>query len=236
MTVELSLPALSDPAMQRRTASALHRTAQVVERAVSMDPQALLRIRPAALEGTCDVFISTPLGCATMQRIPGTVAAEGTVMAADVPERLRVDPSELTKNMSTDLGADMSLMWTGSLPPQDGFEWVDNVPAGEIRKAHATMGRENAEASAPAGIARSLLDQKVVELASEDKKQHVAITGRIIAAIGGLGIAAQPGAQELQKYDFLRISVTDSWIRIDALFGTIYAPRPGGLARVPQPR
>lgn len=76
--------------------------------------------------------------------------------------------------------------------------------------------------------------QAIVPLAeAKQSAQKVDITGRLIAAIGALGIAAQPGSSHLRDYDFLRVSVAASWIRIDALFGTLYAPRPGGLARVP---
>ena len=130
----------------------------------------------------------------------------------------------------------MDFMWAGTLPPLEGFQVVDKIPAEEVRNAHATMGKENADASAPGGIARSLLEQEVVEVTSEENDERVALTGRHLAALGGLGVIAKPTAPELSKFDLLRVSVTASWIRIDALYGTVYSPRPGGLARVPSPR
>ena len=53
--------------------------------------------------------------------------------------------------------------------------------------------------------------------------------------MGSLGLVKEPPAQ-LADHDLIRVSVTGSWIRIDAIFGTAYLPRPGGLARIPTPR
>lgn len=233
MTAQLTVPTANDSQTAQKIAGPYQRAALSVERALSMDDNALARIRPSVTEGAVDIFVTTPLHSVLVQRVPGTISFETVVAARDLPAKLREITGEAAAEESIQLTGGMDFMWTGALPPHEGFTVVDFVPAGEIRSAHAAMGKENADAAAPGGVARSLLEQDVVTLASE--KEQVALTGRHIAALGGLGIAAKPGDPRMEEYDLVRVSVTGSWIRIDALFGTIYSPRPGGLARVPQP-
>ena len=139
----------------------------------------------------------------------------------------------------------MDLMWVGSPPPQQGFELIDTVPGDVVRGLHADMATENEANSGPMGIARSLLEQQVLSVqrtdgAAEgaegnDATASVALEGRTIAALGGLRLVPEPG-EKLRDYDYVRVSASGSWIRVDALVGSVYAPRPGGLARVPGPR
>lgn len=240
MNARLSFPVLSESAPARRAVSAMRRASAVLERALKMDAGAMVRVRSAG-EGFSDLFISTPLGCVIAQRVPGTPGvgegegdAEGIVVMADNLPRLftAYEPGD----RELDLGPTINLLWTGALPPDHGYVLIDTVPAEKLREVHRTMAMENKESGAPGGVARSLLDQEVVVLESEDGSQKAAITGRIIAAMGGAGAIAKPGNAEMAAYDYVRVSVTASWIRIDALFGTVFMPRPGGLARVPNPR
>ena len=129
-------------------------------------------------------------------------------------------------------------MWVGSLPPQQGFELIDTVPGDVLRGLHADMATENEANSGPMGIARSLLEQQMLTVQrteSSDATASVALEGRTIAALGGLRLVPEPG-EKLRDYDYVRVSASGSWIRVDALVGSVYAPRPGGLARVPGPR
>ena len=175
--------------------------------------------------------------------MPGQVGGAGTVAyASDALEAIvAFEPGQQTLN----LGADMDLMWVGSPPPQQGFELIDTVPGDVVRGLHADMATENEANSGPMGIARSLLEQQVLTVqrtdgAAEgaegnDATTSVALEGRTIAALGGLRLVPEPG-EKLRDYDYVRVSASGSWIRVDALVGSVYAPRPGGLARVPGPR
>lgn len=228
--------------------SAMRRAGAVMKRALVMDPGALVRLS-AVGERSTDLFISTPLGCVASVRVPGQVGGAGGVSnagtvayASDALEAIvAFEPGQQT----LDLGADMDLMWVGSLPPQQGFELIDTVPGDVVRGLHADMATENEANSGPMGIARSLLEQQVLTVqrtdgAAEgaegnDATASVALEGRTIAALGGLRLVPEPG-EKLRDYDYVRVSASGSWIRVDALVGSVYAPRPGGLARVPGPR
>lgn len=211
----------------------MRRAGAVMKRALVMDPGALVRLSTVG-ERSTDLLISTPLGCVASVRVPGQAGGTGTVAyASDALETIvAFEPGQQT----LDLGADMDLMWVGSPPPQQGFELIDTVPGDVVRGLHADMATENEANSGPMGIARSLLEQQVLTVQrGNDATASVALEGRTIAALGGLRLVPEPG-EKLRDYDYVRVSASGSWIRVDALVGSVYAPRPGGLARVPGPR
>lgn len=242
MGVTIDLQGTIDSRSATAAVSAMRRAGAVMKRALVMDPGALVRLS-AVGERSTDLFISTPLGCVASVRVPGQAGGAGTVAyASDALEAIvAFEPGQQTLN----LGADMDLMWVGSPPPQQGFELIDTVPGDVVRGLHADMATENEANSGPMGIARSLLEQQVLTVqrtdgAAEgaegnDATTSVALEGRTIAALGGLRLVPEPG-EKLRDYDYVRVSASGSWIRVDALVGSVYAPRPGGLARVPGPR
>lgn len=233
MGVTIDLQGIVDSRSATAAVSAMRRAAAVMKRALVMDPGALVRLG-AVGERSTDLFISTPLGCVASVRVPGQAGGTGTVAyASDALEAIvAFEPGQQT----LDLGADMDLMWVGSPPPQQGFELIDTVPGDVVRGLHADMATENEANSGPMGIARSLLEQQVLTVQrGNDATASVALEGRTIAALGGLRLVPEPG-EKLRDYDYVRVSASGSWIRVDALVGSVYAPRPGGLARVPGPR
>lgn len=239
MGVTIDLQGTIDSRSVTAAVSAMRRAGAVMKRALVMDPGALVRLN-AVGERSTDLFISTPLGCVASVRVPGQVGGAGGVSnagtvtyASDALEAIvAFEPGQQT----LDLGADMDLMWVGTPPPQQGFELIDTVPGDVVRGLHADMATENEANSGPMGIARSLLEQQVLSVQrGNDATASVALEGRTIAALGGLRLVPEPG-EKLRDYDYVRVSASGSWIRVDALVGSVYAPRPGGLARVPGPR
>lgn len=233
MGVTIDLQGTIDSRSATAAVSAMRRAGAVMKRALVMDPGALVRLSTVG-ERSTDLFISTPLGCVASVRVPGQAGGTGTVAyASDALEAIvAFEPGQ----QSLDLGEDMDLMWVGSPPPQQGFELIDTVPGDVVRGLHADMATENEANSGPMGIARSLLEQQVLTVQrGNDATASVALEGRTIAALGGLRLVPEPG-EKLRDYDYVRVSASGSWIRVDALVGSVYAPRPGGLARVPGPR
>ncbi|MEL4152488.1 hypothetical protein MTQ22_03925 [Corynebacterium bovis] len=207
--------------------------------AVVMADSVLAAVDRALVTATDPSVTATdPSATTTAEGTPPTAdaAAVGTPDAPGAP----VGGSEPTTGTAPTsdvltLGPRVDILWTGSPPPVSGFTVVETVPGAEIRELYAGMSAESREHSGPAGVARSLLDQEVLTL-DNPATGAVAVEGRVIAAMGALGLAAEPAAEALRVHDRVRVSVTGSWIRIDGLFGTAFAPRPGGLARIPQPR
>lgn len=211
---------------------AVRRARTVASRAAAMDPAAVVRLRPVGAKSV-DLFISTPLGCVVAQRIPGRLPGADAPTVAHLAGALTA-LGAFTGDEPLDFGPECPLLWRGGLPPEAGYTLVDTIPAEAIRTLHADMAAENSQHGGPLGIARSLLEQKVLGVASNEENDgnEVALEGRIVAAMGALGLVQEPRGA-MSRYDFARVSVTGSWIRVDGLYGSIYAPRPGGLARVP---
>lgn len=265
MTVQLKMVNKAPRSVARRIAS-------VAERVLSMDPEALARLRP--LPGGLDIFFSTPLGCALSQRLPGAGLdgkdddGDSTVVrAAALKDALQqwvdtasADAGAKESAATFDLGSSVDMMWLGALPPVRGFQLVDWVPAEVLREVYREMEEEHELRGGPAGLAPSMLDQELVEVTSEAgdsagqqgssganangntaggaAPQLVNITGRMVVTAGATGIISPPPAALQEKYpgrqlDVVRVAATGSWIRLDGVFGTLYAPRPGGLARLP---
>lgn len=228
VTLTLTRPA-------RAQAATLHRTATVATRVLRMDSGAMARFVAVGEQAT-DIIFSTPLGCIVAERVHAVPSQDGAVVLADgVPGVLAAagDSAAGAEVLTFTGRADM--LWTGTPPPATGFTVVDNVPGADVRSLFAEMEKEADAHSGPAGLPPSLLDQPLLRLTSRHESGIVEITGRVVAAVGALGLAAEPKQAEMSDYDMVRISTTGSWIRMDALFGTVYLPRPGGLARIPSP-
>ena len=233
----------------REQAPALRRTASVTTRALRMDSGAMARFRQVG-DDMVDVILSTPLGCVVAERIhavPDGEGADDSVILADaLPGILAgaVDDSAAQDGAAQDgaeqgavldLGGTVDLLWTGTAPPTGGYTLVDTVPGADVRELFAGMQREADEHSGPAGLPPSLLDQPLLKLTSRHASGLIEIPGRVVAALGALGLVVEPPREDLRVHDMIRVSVTGSWVRVDALFGTAYMPRPGGLARIPSP-
>lgn len=238
LTLRLTKPA-------RAQASALRRTASVTTRALRMDSGAMARFVQVG-DDMVDVILSTPLGCVVAERIhavPATEAQDDSVILADaLPGILAVavddgagEAGEAGEDAVLELGGTVDLLWTGTAPPAGGYTVVDTVPGADVRELFAGMQREADEHSGPAGLPPSLLDQPLLKLTGRHATGIVEIPGRVVAALGALGLVVEPPREEMRVHDMIRVSVTGSWIRVDALFGTAYMPRPGGLARIPSP-
>lgn len=220
----------------REQASTLRRVATVITRVLRMDSSAMVRL--VGVDGDMtDLLVSTPLGCVVAQRIHATVSDDGAVVAADPLPALLSD-SAATHASGDDvltLSGRQDMLWTGAPPPQSGWTVVDMIPGVDVRDVFARFQSEAQEHSGPAGLPPSLLDQPLLRLTSRTQTGIIEIPGSVVAALGSLGLVTEP-REELRGHDRIRVSVTGSWIRVDALFGTAYLPRPGGLARIPSPR
>ena len=92
------------------------------------------------------------------------------------------------------------------------------------------LGSGGARGYAHIGVIRELVarDFEIVSVAGSSMG----------ALVGGLHCAGHlddyvDWIAGLRQLDVVRVAATGSWIRLDGVFGTLYAPRPGGLARLP---
>jgi hypothetical protein len=103
------------------------------------------------------------------------------------------------------------------LPPADGWLVVDELPAQvitELTDRGIALAREN---PGPRGTApASLLDQQVLTVSGAGL--DVKVPMRCLFALSGMGFLA--GDDET-----LRVTATDSWLRLDARYGAVLRRR-----------
>ncbi len=185
-----------------------------VARAVRLDQQGIVRLRNRG-DDRVEAWAATPFD----------VLATRTVAGSATPADVAVAGSELLAGLAilrgdrVDPGVSKDLMWRSALPPADGWKQVDNLPVtvmAELADQGVAVAKENAgpHGTPPA----SLLDQTVLTVSGSGL--DVKIPLRCLFALSGMGFlgAGDDGGN-------VRVTATDSWLRIDARFGAVVRRR-----------
>ncbi|MGH4016150.1 MAG: hypothetical protein ACRDSL_19945 [Pseudonocardiaceae bacterium] len=178
-----------------------------VARAVRLDSEAMVRLR--ACNGRVDAWVASPFDTLVTRSVPGELRpADVTVGGSDLLAALAVVGAAVL-----DPGRPRDVLWRSELPPDQGWREVDQVPAGvlfDLADRGAAVVRENPgpHGTPPAG----LLDQKVITVSGAGFDVRVPL--RCLLALSGMGFLGGHGATET-----VRVSATDSWLRLDARYG-----------------
>jgi hypothetical protein len=192
-----------------------------IGRVVRLDQMATVRLRAsggaAGPAGTVTAWASTPFEVLATRTVHGTLDPDDvTVPAVGLLTALTVERAE-----TVDPGT--GGLWQGQLPPDEGWEAVDDVPAAELEaltERGLTVARENA---GPLGPPASLLDQTVLTVTGESgesgRASSVKVPLRCLFALSGMGFIGGGDG------DAVRISATGSWMRLDARYGAVVRRR-----------
>jgi hypothetical protein len=187
-----------------------------VARAVRMDAQALIRIRARTDQDRVDVWAVTPFDALCTRSSSGHVRpADLTVAGSELLAALTVAGAPVM-----DPGPPRDLLWRGELPPATGWRRVDDLPAqlvSEVAERGIGLARQNVgpKGTPPA----SLLDQEVFTVSGAGL--DVKIPLRCLFVLSGMGflMTAPP------ETEIVRVSATDSWLRLDSRFGAVVRRR-----------
>lgn len=184
-----------------------------VARAVRLDGAAVVRLRLRG-GGVVEAWAPTPFDVLATRSVTGelqpadvTVSGNELLAALTVARGDRLDP-----------GPPRDLLWRGDLPAGNGWQLVDELPVDvvtEVTERGLAVARENVgpQGTPPA----SLLDQPVLTVSND--KFDIKVQLRCLFALSGMGFAAgEPG-------DVVRVSATDSWLRLDARYGAVVRRR-----------
>ncbi|MGH3796522.1 MAG: hypothetical protein ACRDSP_16725 [Pseudonocardiaceae bacterium] len=178
-----------------------------VARAVRLDGNALVRLR--ARRDRVDGWVATPFDTLVTRSVPGTVLpGDLTVRGSDLLGALAVAGRAVV-----DPGRAQDALWRCELPPAQGWRDVDQVPAevlSDLADRGAAVARDNPgpHGAPPTG----LLDQKVITVSGAGFDVQVPL--RCLLALSGMGFLGGHSAAEA-----VRVSATDSWLRLDARYG-----------------
>lgn len=184
-----------------------------VARSVRLDQAAVVRLRNRG--AMVEAWVATPFD----------VLATRTVRGAATPADVTVSGNELLAALAVvggerlDPGPPKDLMWRAALPPGDGWQVVDELPV-RIVSDLADKGIEVARRNpGPRGSApTSLLDQHVLTVSGSGLAVKVPM--RCLFALSGMGFLAPDTDDET-----VRVTATDSWLRLDARYGAVLRRR-----------
>jgi hypothetical protein len=194
-----------------------------VARVVRLDQSALVRLQ--SRNGTVAAWAATPFDVLATRTVHGdldpadvTVPATGLLTALTVERAITVDPG-------------VGGLWHDELPPAEGWQPVDDVPAAELEglaERGLAVARENA---GPLGPPASLLDQTVLTVSAEGSlagssvgtaaRPSVKVPLRCLFALSGMGFLGDSGPDP----GMVRVSATGTWLRLDARYGAVVRRR-----------
>ncbi|ASU77889.1 hypothetical protein CDG81_05685 [Actinopolyspora erythraea] len=187
-----------------------------VARAVRLDGQAVLRLRNRSGTGRVDVWSATPFDALCTRSVGGEVE----------PSDVSVSGNELLAALTVsngpvmDPGPERDLLWRSELPPPEGWRHVDDLPArvvGEVAEQGVGVARQNVgpKGTPPA----SLMDQEVFTVSGAGLRVTVPL--RCLFVLTGMGfLVSEPSEEEI-----VRVSATESWLRVDSRFGAVVRRR-----------
>lgn len=186
-----------------------------VARAVRLESGTAVRLR-AREGGLVDAWVATPFDVLATRTVRGEVSpADVTVSGNELLAALSVARDERVNP-----GPPQDLLWRSALPPVQGWSEVDRLPAkvvADLADRGIGVARQNVgpQGTPPA----SLLDQTVLTVSGE--RLEVKVPLRCLFAMAGMGFLGA-GAEGQET---LRVTATDSWLRIDAPYGAIVRRR-----------
>lgn len=190
-----------------------------VARAVRLDGQAMVRLRARHSAGDqprIDAWAATPFDALSTRSVSGELEpADMTVSGNELLATLTVAGAPVM-----DPGPSRDLMWRSELPPEAGWHRVDDLPAqlvGEVADRGINVARDNVgpKGTPPA----SLLDQEVFTVSGSGLDVKVPL--RCLFVLSGMGfLPPAPPENEI-----VRVSATDSWLRLDSRFGAVVRRR-----------
>lgn len=182
-----------------------------VARSVRLDQQVVVRLRNRG--DMVEAWVATPFDVLATRTVRGSVRpGDVTVSGNELLAALAVVGGE-----RLDPGPARDLLWRAALPPGQGWLVVDELPVrvvAELADRGLEVARQNPgpRGSAPA----SLLDQHVLTVSGGGL--DVKVPMRCLFALSGMGFLTGEG-------ETVRVTATDSWLRLDARFGAVLRRR-----------
>ncbi len=192
--------------------------ATFVERALRLDDASVIRLRERE-GGMIAAWVSTGFDVLASRVVVGRVKPADLSAGADALAAglTAIDPSGYVET-----GFGMDSAWRGVLPPESGFEHLDDVPVGvmlDLAQRGVALAKEHSSSHGPPA---SLLDQEVVAVSAGDAS--VGIPMRCVFALTAMGFLPQPG-DAVAADEIVRVRALPSWLRVDARFGSVYRRR-----------
>ena len=186
-------------------------------RVARWDPTGPVRLRRDSDGATVRLWATTPFDTLATRSVGGTLEpADVTVHAGNLVAALAVSAAA-----RVDPGPAIDAAWRSQLPPTAGWVAVDQVPArvlSDVAGRGVTAARDR---PGPHGAASAaLLDGEALLVSGAG--YTVSIPMRVLFALSGMGFAPTDSGDEDAT---VRVSATDAWLRLDAMYGAVVRRR-----------
>ncbi len=192
--------------------------AAFVERALRLDDAAVIRLRERP-DGHVVAWVATGFDVLASRVVGGRVKPADHYAGAHA---LVAGLAAMGDDGFVDTGFAMDSVWRGVLPPDRGFEHLDDVPARVVLDLAQRGGALAKQHSGAHGPPVSLLDQEVVAVSADT--DSVGIPMRCVFALTAMGFLPQSG-EAVAADEIVRVRTLPTWLRIDARFGSVYRRR-----------
>ncbi|MFI6773273.1 hypothetical protein [Nocardia sp. NPDC050412] len=212
---------VADPAERENLATFL-------SRAIRLDPAAVVRMRRRG-ERYVSAWVATGFEALAVRTVVAELGVDDVTVGADLVL------AGLPSGSPIDLGYSMDSAWRGALPPDAGFEHVDDVPARtlvELAEQGVALAKEHGSNHGPPA---SLLDQTVLTVSAAEVRVQVPM--RVVFALTAMDFIPHSGdkadSRRIPPAEIVRVRATRTWLRLDARYGSVARRLGGGIPLTP---
>lgn len=213
---------VGDPAERENLATFLGR-------ALRLDPAAVVRLRRRG-ERWVSAWVATGFEALAVRTVVAELGVDDVTVGADVVL------AGLSSGSPIDLGYSMDSAWRGALPPDSGFAHIDDVPARtlvELAEQGADLAKEHGSGHGPPA---ALLDQTVLTVTGGAVQVQVPM--RVVFALTAMDFIPHSGdradARRIPPAEIVRVRSSNTWLRLDARYGSVARRLGGGLPLTPR--
>ncbi|AVH24850.1 hypothetical protein [Nocardia cyriacigeorgica] len=213
---------VGDPAERENLATFLGR-------ALRLDPAVVVRLRRRG-ERWVSAWVATGFEALAVRTVVAELGVDDVTVGADVVL------AGLSSGSPIDLGYSMDSAWRGALPPDSGFAHIDDVPARtlvELAEQGADLAKEHGSGHGPPA---ALLDQTVLTVTGGAVQVQVPM--RVVFALTAMDFIPHSGdradARRIPPAEIVRVRSSNTWLRLDARYGSVARRLGGGLPLTPR--
>ncbi|MBF6097851.1 hypothetical protein IU438_19900 [Nocardia cyriacigeorgica] len=213
---------VADPAERENLATFLGR-------ALRLDPAVVVRLRRRG-ERWVSAWVATGFEALAVRTVVAELGVDDVTVGADVVL------AGLSSGSPIDLGYSMDSAWRGALPPDSGFAHIDDVPARtlvELAEQGADLAKEHGSGHGPPA---ALLDQTVLTVTGGAVQVQVPM--RVVFALTAMDFIPHSGdradSRRIPPAEIVRVRSSNTWLRLDARYGSVARRLGGGLPLTPR--
>ena len=216
---------VTDPAERENLAT-------FVTRAMRLDPAAVIRLRRRG-QRYVSAWAATGFEALAVRTVVAELDVDDVTVGADT---LLSGLTAAGPGDSIALGYSMDSAWHATLPPSEGWEHVDDVPARSLVELAERGAEVAAEFGSGLGPPVSLLDQTVLTVTGGDEQAEVPM--RVVFTLTAMDFVPHSGdkaeSQRIAPTEIVRVRTTRMWLRLDARYGSVARRRGPGMPLTPR--